>query len=308
VVIETQLTAAIKGGRKMAIEKKVISMRQYYDGTVKHVYQQAHNREHLFSRDEDKVLFLKILDDYQRRFDFSLMDFALMQTHFHLLLLERTVPTGKIMGMLKQQFTRLYNLRHGRSGTLYNSSYQAIEVWQRDYYYRLLPYIAYNPVKAKLVKTPETYPWLGYTHILKNRSDLIAKELVLRPFAKDPDQALVKYKKLMADADPSQLTQLNSNGLLVQPSEPILRRILISLNLSETDGSMVRSSFIGHRIVDLRKAFIMNAITEQVSFTEIARFLNVSYETVRRTWKTMKGINTPGQALDPRHFVPPFRP
>jgi hypothetical protein len=22
----------------------------------------------------------------------------------------------------------------------------------------------------------------------------------------------------------------------------------------------------------------------------------------------MKGINTPGQALDPRHFVPPFRP
>jgi len=268
------------------MEKKVISMRQYYDGTVKHVYQQAHNRAYLFNSDGDKMLFLEILRDYQKKFDFSLMDFALLDTHFHLLLLERTVPTGKILGMLKQQFTRLYNTRHRRSGTLYNSSYQAIEVWQRDYYFKLLPYIAYNPVRAKLVKSPEKYPWLGYTHILKNRSDLIEKDLVLRPFAKDSDQALVKYKKLIADADPLQIPQLNSRGLLVQPSELILRRIFNDLHISETEGKMVRSSFTGHRIVELRRNCIMNAAAEQVPFVEIARFLNVSYETVRRTWNT----------------------
>jgi REP element-mobilizing transposase RayT len=59
-------------------------------------------------------------------------------------------------------YTTYFNVKRGRSGHLFQGRYKAILVDIDEYAKELSRYIHLNPVRAKIVETPEEYDWSSY--------------------------------------------------------------------------------------------------------------------------------------------------
>lgn len=67
------------------------------------------------------------------------------------------------MKELKQRFTRWFNRRHSRKGTLWEERYRSVLVeGAASTLATVAAYVDLNPVRAGIVENPEDYPWSGY--------------------------------------------------------------------------------------------------------------------------------------------------
>jgi len=68
---------------------------------------------------------------------------------------------------VKERFSRWYNKRHGRRGTLWMDRFKSVLVEGKGEALRTMAaYIDLNPVRAGLVKDPKDYRWCGYAEAL----------------------------------------------------------------------------------------------------------------------------------------------
>jgi hypothetical protein len=85
---------------------------------------------------------------------------------------ERMGDLAMFMRSLKQSFSRWYNGRNRRKGTLWEDRYRSVAVEIQDLATlgaaaRLVSaYIDLNPVRAGMVEDPAEYPWCGYARAL----------------------------------------------------------------------------------------------------------------------------------------------
>ncbi len=85
-----------------------------------------------------------------------------MSNHYHLLL---ETPEGNLAAGMRQLngiYTQAFNRRHHRVGHVFQGHYHAILVDKDRYWRELSRYIVLNPVRAKLVKDTQAYPWSSY--------------------------------------------------------------------------------------------------------------------------------------------------
>jgi len=66
------------------------------------------------------------------------------------------------MKELKERFSRWFNKRHGRRGTLWQERYRSVLVEDGEALRTMAAYIDLNPVRAGLVDEPKDYRWCGY--------------------------------------------------------------------------------------------------------------------------------------------------
>jgi putative transposase len=67
---------------------------------------------------------------------------------------------------LKERFSRWFNKRHGRRGTLWMGRFRSVLVEGGACLRTVAAYIDLNPVRAGLVARPEDYRWCGYSEAL----------------------------------------------------------------------------------------------------------------------------------------------
>lgn len=68
---------------------------------------------------------------------------------------------------VKERFSRWYNKRHGRRGTLWMDRFKSVLVEGKGEALRTMAaYIDLNPLRAGLVKDPKDYRWCGYAEAL----------------------------------------------------------------------------------------------------------------------------------------------
>ena len=80
---------------------------------------------------------------------------------------QRTRWMGEYMKAVKQQFTRWYNRRKGRKGTLSEARYKSVVVeGDRDPLLTMATHIDPNAVRAGLCADPKEYRWCGYGEAL----------------------------------------------------------------------------------------------------------------------------------------------
>lgn len=75
---------------------------------------------------------------------------------------DRMWDLGQFMKILKQRFTRWYNARHGRCGTLWEARYKSVLVEDGHAARVMSAYIDLNPVRAGMVRDPKDYRWCSY--------------------------------------------------------------------------------------------------------------------------------------------------
>ena len=80
------------------------------------------------------------------------------------------------MKEIKQAFSRYYNQRHNRRGTLWGERFKSVMVENGETLINCLAYIDLNPVRAAIVERPEDYRWnsLGYHIQTGNRDDFLS--------------------------------------------------------------------------------------------------------------------------------------
>jgi putative transposase len=112
----------------------------------------------------------------KERYHFYLYAYCLMANHFHLLV-ETLLPNiSKIMHYIKGSYTTYYNLRHRRTGHLFQGRFKSIVVDKDAYFVELTQYIHLNPVYAGIVPNPGAYPWSSYQGYLGKKNEYLDKD------------------------------------------------------------------------------------------------------------------------------------
>ena len=144
------------------------------EGLIYHITSRGDDRKRVFVSDYDFHKFLEYLIEAKDKYEFYVYAYCLMPNHYHLLL-ETTQPNlSRIMQQVNTAYTIYYNKKRDRCGHLFQGRYKSILVDAGIYFNELTRYIHLNPVKAKIVDSPDQYRWSSYNLYANDKSnDLI---------------------------------------------------------------------------------------------------------------------------------------
>ena len=101
-------------------------------GGAFHVMNRGSRRWNIFLDDDDRQLFLRLLGQTSERFDVSVIAYALMGNHYHLVLICHGPALSEVMHWLGSRYVVLFNRRHGFDGTLFRSRFSSVEITSDD--------------------------------------------------------------------------------------------------------------------------------------------------------------------------------
>jgi REP element-mobilizing transposase RayT len=119
--------------------------------------------------DLDYQLYLRLLGQTTRRFEWQVLAYCLMPNHVHLLV--RVLEPTLSAGMHRQQglYARRYNERHNYSGHVFEARFHSVHVTREEQLFLTLRYLALNPPQAGLCVDPADWPWSSHA-VLAGRS------------------------------------------------------------------------------------------------------------------------------------------
>lgn len=166
-----------------------------YSGALYHVLSRGNERRDIVFDDEDRASFLKTLGEMCERFDIEMYAFVLMDNHYHLLLKTKRPNLSKSMQWFGVSYTRRFNVRHTRTGHLFQGRFKAFLIENDTYLLRLSCYIHRNPLRAGIVRRLRDYQWSSYPFYAyrKNPPQWLNVDTILSQFSvKDKNKA---YRK-----------------------------------------------------------------------------------------------------------------
>lgn len=134
-------------------------LRIEYAGAFYHVYSRGNLKQPIFFSDDDRSFFLKLLREARERLDAIWHLFCLMENHYHLGLETPGANLSQIMHFLNSSYSIYFNVKHKRSGHLFQGRFKAILVQTEVYARTLTTYIHCNPVWKGLSVSPEDHEW-----------------------------------------------------------------------------------------------------------------------------------------------------
>jgi len=133
-----------------------------------HVYVRGINKQNLFNSNDDYRYFLALIDRYFSKEELisknggvypcflgkiEIVAYCLMSNHFHLLLYQIDIPfMEKFMRSLMTSYSRYYNLKNKRTGSIFESRYKAVRIDQNEYLQHVSRYIHLNPKRWEQYK------------------------------------------------------------------------------------------------------------------------------------------------------------
>ena len=131
-------------------------------------------RRKIFLDDKDRTFFLERLALILEATQTQCYAWALIPNHFHILLRIGTTPLSTVMRRLMTGYAVTFNIRHRRSGHLFQNRYKSVVCQEDTYLLELTRYIHLNPLRARLVedlKSLDKYQWAGHSAILGRRKN-----------------------------------------------------------------------------------------------------------------------------------------
>ena len=127
-----------------------------------HIINRANARLPIFFKEEDYLLFEKVLEEAEERCGMRILAYCLMPNHFHLVLYPKNDgDLGLFMHRLSNAHTRkvhAYTNTNG-SGHLYQGRYKSFLIDKENYLLAVIKYVERNAVRAKLVRSCEGWKW-----------------------------------------------------------------------------------------------------------------------------------------------------
>lgn len=174
-----------------------------YEGALYHVLSRGNDKQDIVIDDDDRKLFLATAGEMGERFEIDLFAYVLMDNHYHLLFRTNRANLCRSMQWFGATYTKRFNLRHNRSGHLFQGRFKNMLVQNDAYLLQLSYYIHRNPLRAGMVKRIADYKWSSYRAYAygKSHQNWLNRNVILSQFmnVKDQHQAyrenIQKYSK-----------------------------------------------------------------------------------------------------------------
>ncbi len=173
------------------------------EGALHHVMVRGLEKRKIFLSDRDREDLMNRFSEVLPKAGARLFGWSFLPNHFHLLLRTGSVPLSSVMRRILTGYAISFNLRHRRSGHLFQNRYKSILVEEEPYLLELIRYIHLNPIRASLVKNIDelnSYPWSGHaTMVGKFDRSWQDSKFVLEQFGKRLREARRNYTKFVAE-------------------------------------------------------------------------------------------------------------
>jgi len=127
-----------------------------------HVYNRRPPGRALFRTDDDRDAFLRLLAPLDPRFGVEIHAYALMDTHFHLLLRSRRGGLAAAMRDLQHRWSLELTRRYAELGPAFQSRYGSRLIEDERYLTEVVAYIHLNPVVEGLATGPDRATWTSH--------------------------------------------------------------------------------------------------------------------------------------------------
>ncbi len=166
-----------------------------------HVTSRGNERKSVFRTDKDRQRFLSYLESAHHRYGGILHTYCLVDNHYHLLLETPRGNLSQILHHINGAYTTYFNVKHSRSGHLFQGRFKAILVEKDSYAEELSRYIHLNPVRAGPVKDPSEYRWSSYRHYIGEESEpgWLTTGLILGYFGGNGRSTYRKYREFVEE-------------------------------------------------------------------------------------------------------------
>jgi putative transposase len=161
-------------------------------GYPHHIIQRGNNREKVFLDKEDYEKYLSLLETYSEKKETSILAYCLMPNHVHLLVRpSEDDGLAKMMQGITLCYTQYFNKKNERTGRLWECRYHSTVVDEERYLWAVCRYIENNPLRARIVRKPEGYPYSSAKAHILGKKDPLLREVLL------DKRELGEYKKFM---------------------------------------------------------------------------------------------------------------
>lgn len=146
-------------------------------GQAHHLLQSGIDRQPIFRDDDDRVQFLRWLQEAARQFQVSIHAYVLMPDHLHLLAtpVDQT-GLGRMVQWVGRHYVPYFNRKYGRSGTLFQGRFKTAVLEAEPNLLNCMHYIESNPVRAGLMGAADEFRWSSYAHHAGIKSDAIVTD------------------------------------------------------------------------------------------------------------------------------------
>jgi putative transposase len=140
-------------------------------GLPHHVTQRGNGRARTFFSDDDYKLYLRLLTEHCTAHKVRCLAYVLMPNHVHLILVPKDKDgLRKVLSATHRAYAGTLNARRKKTGHFWQGRFGCVAM-DAEYAATALRYVLMNPVRARLCKKPEQWPWSSASTYLKSRDD-----------------------------------------------------------------------------------------------------------------------------------------
>lgn len=220
--------------------------RKYIETSFNHIMTQGINKSYIFNEEQDIKYYISAMYSSKDKYNINIIAYCIMNNHAHILIETSSIENlSKYMQSLNTKYAMYYNKKYNRVGYVFRDRYRSEAILSKEQLNNCIQYIYNNPVKAKICRTPEEYPYSNY-----------------------------KFSKFKVNKNEGQYKFIDIEK---KDCNQIIR-LYINRNKLNLD-TLLKNK------VDLRKLVIYLRNEEKISFRNMETELGISRETLRKLIK-----------------------
>ena len=140
-------------------------------GLAHHVTQRGNGRQRTFFSDEDYALYRDLLARNCRAANVEIWAWCLMPNHVHLLLVPQDADgIRRALSKVHRAYAGAIHARERRSGHFWQGRFGSVAL-DEDHLLSAFRYVALNPVRARLARRAQDWPWASTRAYLSGEAD-----------------------------------------------------------------------------------------------------------------------------------------
>jgi REP element-mobilizing transposase RayT len=172
-----------------------------FPGIIYHVFSRGNEKMNIYKNENDRRYFMKLVSIAKQKYKFRLYAYALMPNHYHILIRPEEGLLSRIMQYINGRYGHYFNWRNHRSGHLFEKRYKNIAVEDSDYLFEAVRYIHLNPVRKRMVESPDGYEWCSHSEYIKNEKPaLVDRDYVLEMFGENKKTAVNAFRRFVGNS------------------------------------------------------------------------------------------------------------
>ena len=118
-----------------------------FPGATYHVTSKGKDGQIIFMDQEDRAVYLSVVENVVTRFGWLLHSYVLMDNHYHLVVEVPDANLSKGMRQLNGVYTQHVNRRHDQEGPIFQGRFKSVLFEKKNYLLQVCRHVVTNPAR-----------------------------------------------------------------------------------------------------------------------------------------------------------------